>query len=187
MTPKAWKNKGYKTYSDNILHQSKSALASRADFSQLTPTIVKMKPIESYYIRNRGYNISVRETWQKMQTWILSNNIENPTQIALLHDNPTITPLADCQYVACVAKPKKQNIQSERLPKFEIAGGVYAKFDFQGQHGDMLRFIHWVYHEWMIQSEYETTTKPSYVIYHKNNFLEEDKRFDVSFYVSITY
>ncbi|CAA6806740.1 MAG: Transcriptional regulator, AraC family (GyrI domain), partial [uncultured Sulfurovum sp.] len=36
MTPKAWKNQGYKAYSDNILHQSKSALASRADFSELT-------------------------------------------------------------------------------------------------------------------------------------------------------
>ena len=174
MTPKAWRNQGYKDYSDNILHQSKSALASRADFSQLTPSIVKMKPIQSYYIRNKGYNINVKETWQKMQTWILSNDIDNPTQIALLHDNPTITPLADCQYVACVAEPEAQNIKSERLPKFQIAGGVYAKFNFQGRHGDMLRFIHWVHHEWMVKSEYETTTKPSYVIYHKNNFLRED-------------
>jgi AraC family transcriptional regulator len=187
MTPKAWRNKGYKHYSDKILHQSKLALASRADFNHLTPIIVKMPAMESYYIRNKGYNINIRETWQKMQTWILSNNIDNPTQIALLHDNPTITPLADCQYVACVAEPKTQKITSERLPKFQIAGGVYAKFDFHGRHGDMLRFIHWVYHEWLIRSEYETTTKPSYVIYHKNNFLSEDEIFDVSFYVSITY
>ncbi|CAA6821209.1 MAG: AraC family transcriptional regulator [uncultured Sulfurovum sp.] len=122
-----------------------------------------------------------------MKTWILSNNIDNPTQIALLHDNPTITPLADCQYVACVAEPEAKDMKSERLPKFQIAGGVYAKFNFEGIHGDMLKFIHWVHHEWMVKSEYETTTKPSYVIYHKNNFLEEDERFDVSFYVSITY
>ena len=187
MTPKAWRNKGYKLYADNILHQSKSAVASRADFSDLKPSIVKMPAIESYYIRNKGYNVNIRETWQKMQTWILNNDIDNPTQIALLHDNPTITPLADCQYVACVADPAGEKIKNQRLPKFQIAGGVYAKFDFQGKHGDMLPFIHWVYHDWMVKSEYETTTKPSYVIYHQNNFLREDNRFDVSFYVSITY
>lgn len=187
MTPKAWKNEGYKQFSDHILHQSKLALASKADFSHLTPIIVKMPDIKSYYIRNKGYNINIRETWQKLQTWILSNNINDPTQIALLHDNPAVTPLADCQYVACVAEPDSQEINNERLPKFKIAGGVYAKFDFKGIHGDMLRFIHWVYHEWLVKSEYETTTKPSYVVYHKNNFLREDEIFDVSFYISITF
>lgn len=187
MTPKTWRNGGYKRYSQQILQQSRSAMLSKADFSAFVPTIVKMPAIESYYIRHKGYDINIKETWQKMQTWILSNNIENPTQIALLHDNPTITPLAECHYVACVAAPPAQEIMSERLPKFKIAGGVYAKFDFQGKHGDMLRFIHWVYHEWLVKSEYETTTNPSYAIFHKNKFLNEDEMFDTSFYVSITY
>lgn len=187
MTPKSWRNEGHKSYSQEILKQSKSAMRSRAVFSDLQPTIVKMSPIESYYIRNQGYNINVKETWQKMQTWILSNGIENATQIALLHDNPTITPLAECQYVACVAVLEGQKVVSERLPKFEISGGVYAKFDLQGKQGDKLRFIHWVYHEWLVKSEYETTTKPSYVVYRKNRYLSEDETFDISFYISITY
>jgi AraC family transcriptional regulator len=187
MTPKAWRKGGYKLYSHKILQQSEKAMRSQADFSSLTPTIVKMPAIESYYIRNQGYDINVKETWQKMQTWILSNHIEEYTQIALLHDNPTITPLAECQYIACVSTPKEQVISSQRLPKFKISDGVYAKFDLQGKHGDMLKFIHWVYHEWLVKSEYETTTKPSYVIYRKNNFLSEDGEFDISFYVSITF
>lgn len=188
MTPKAWRNEGYKRYAEKILRQSKRALASnRTDFGTITPTIEKRAPIESYYIRNKGYNVNVKETWQKIQTWLLSNDIENPTQIALLHDNPAITPLTECQYVACIQTPKEQKIHSQRLPKFQIAGGVYARFDFEGGKGDMLRFIHWVYHEWLVKSEYETTTNPPYVIYHKNNFLSEDERFDVSFYISITY
>lgn len=185
MTPKEWRGGGYKQYSGRILRQSKTAMASKADFSKLTPTIVKMPSIESYYIRNKGYNVNVKETWQKMQTWILSNNIENYQQIALLHDNPTITPLAECQYIACVSTPQK--VLSERLPKFKISDGVYAKFDLQGKHGDMLRFIHWVYHEWLLKSEYETTTKPSYAVYKKNNFLSEDEEFEISFYVSIKF
>jgi AraC family transcriptional regulator len=187
MTPKAWRQGGYKRYSNEILKQSKNALHSQADFSALIPTIVKMPSIESYYIRNQGYNTNVKETWQKMQTWILSHHIEDPVQIALLHDNPTITPLAECQYIACVSTPKEEKITSQRLPKFKISDGVYAKFDLQGKHGDMLKFIHWVYHEWLVKSDYETSTKPSYVIYRKNNFLSEDGEFDISFYVSITF
>ncbi|UFH59538.1 AraC family transcriptional regulator [Sulfurovum mangrovi] len=187
MTPKAWRQGGYKCYSNEILRQSKNAMRSQADFSAMTPTIVKMPSIESYYIRNRGYDVNVKETWQKMQTWILSHDIRESTQIALLHDNPTITPLAECQYIACVTTPKEEKVNSQRLPKFKISDGVYAKFDLQGKHGDMLKFIHWVYHEWLVKSDYETTTKPSYVIYKKNNFLSEDDEFDISFYVSITY
>lgn len=185
MSPKAWRNGGHKIYSYQILQQSQSALESKADFSHLTPTIVKMPPIESYYIRNKGYNINIKETWQKLQTWILTNNIKEYRQIALLHDNPTITALFECQYIACVST--EQMKLGSRLPKFNIADGVYAKFDISGRHGDLLKFIHWVYHEWLLGSEYETTTKPPYVIYHKNNFLSDDGEFDASFYLSIKF
>ena len=187
MTPKQWRNSGYKEYSYKILQQSKTAIKSTANFSNLSPTIVKMPEIKAYYIRNRGYDTNVKETWQKLQTLILNKNIKNYTQIALLHDNPTTTSLNDCQYIACIKTDEKKEMLSKRVPKFKISEGVYAKFDLKGQHGDMLKFIRWVYHEWLIKSEYETTTKPSYAIYHKNNFLSEDNRFDISFYVSIRY
>jgi len=187
MTPKQWKDKGYKEYSTKILQQSKSALNSNADFSKMTPTIVKMPSLDSFYIRNKGYNKNIKNTWQKLQTLILNNNLKNYKQIALLHDNPTITPLNECQYIACIVPEKKSDLNSHRLPKFKISEGVYAKFDLEGVHGDMLKFIHWVYHEWLVNSEYETTTKPSYAVYNKNNFLSEDNRFDMSFYVSIKF
>lgn len=187
MTPKAWKSGGYKTYSNQILQQSKTAMESDADFSTLTPTIVKMPIFESYYIRNRGYNVNIKQAWQKLHTWILNHDISEYKQIALFHDNPTITPLDECQYIACVVVEKEENIPNDRLPKFKISDGVYAKFDLQGKQGDILKMIHWVYHEWLPASEYETTTKPSYVIYRKNNFLSEDNTFDLSFYVSVKF
>lgn len=187
MSPKQWRNSGYKEYSFKILQQSKRAMRSTADFSKLSPTIVKMPEIECYYIRNRGYNVNVKETWQKLQTLILNNNIKNYKQIALLHDNPTTTPLTECQYIACIQTDEKKEVLSQRVPKFKISNGVYAKFDLKGQHGDMLKFIRWVYHEWLVNSEYETTTKPSYAVYHKNNFLSEDNVFEISFYVSIKF
>lgn len=186
MSPKEWKSDGYKIYSKNILHQSKSAINSRAKFNHLSPSIVKMPEIDSFYIRNQGYNVNIKETWQKLQTWVLSNDIKDYRQIALLHDNPIITPLNECQYIACI-NVRNTNIVSDKLPKFSISDGVYARFDFQGKHGDMLKFIYWVYYKWLIKNGYEATTKPSYVIYNKNNFLSKDNEFDVSFYVSISF
>lgn len=187
MTPKEWKNGGYKEYSGQIIKQSAKARKSTAIFDHIEPTIVKMPLMQSYYIRHSGYNDEIKSTWQKLQTWIFSNDIKEYKQIALFHDNPTITPLHECQYVACVVVEEKKEIKSERLPKFNISEGIYAKFDLQGKHGDLLKFIHWVYHEWLPKSEYETTTKPPYVIYRKNNYLPDNGEFDISFYLSIRF
>jgi len=129
----------------------------------------------------------MKHIWQKLQTWVFSNRITHFKQIALFHDNPTITPLSECQYVACIVPEDEQKIDSDRLPQFNVASGVYAKFDLKGEAGDLLKFTHWVYHEWLPQSEYETTTKPSYAIYHKNQYLTDGNDFDLSFYLSIAY
>ena len=186
MTPKEWRKGGYKEYSHSILEQSANAKESTANFDDIEPSIVKMPEFKSYYIRHRGYNSEIKQTWQKLQTWIFTNNIKDYMQIALFHDNPTLTPLNECQYVACVVTEEKVT-ENERLPKFKISDGVYAKFDVKGQKGDLLKFIHWVYHEWLPKSEYETTTKPPYAIYKKNKYLSDDNEFDMSFYLSIKY
>ena len=186
-SPKRWRHGGYKTYSDRILKQSEKAMESTADFGGMEPTIVKMPAMESYYIRHKGYDTKIRQTWQKLQTWALGHNLTDYTQIALFHDNPTITPLGECQYIACIKEGKGAKVESDRLPKFKISEGIYARFDLQGKQGDILKFIHWVYHEWLPENGYETTTKPSYAIYRKNNFLSEDGEFDLSFYVSVNF
>ena len=187
MTPKAWKNGGYKEYSHHILEQSPRAMLSTAHFENLEPSIVKMPEFKSYYIRHRGYNAQIKQTWQKLQTWVFNNNLTNFQFIALFHDNPTLTPLDECEYVACVVTDEKELVKSERLPKFIISKGVYAKFDLSGKYGDILKFIHWVYHEWLPNSQYETTTKPSYAVYKKNNYLRDDNEFEMSFYMSIKF
>lgn len=187
MTPKQWKQGGYKEYSKMILKQSATAINSTANFEDIVPTIVKMPTLSAYYIRHQGYDKTIKETWQKIYTWIATNDIKNYQQIALHHDNPAITPLKECQYIACVVCDENLKIASNRLPKFKIANGVYAKFDIKGRYGDVLKFIRWVYHIWLPNSGYETTTKPSYAIYHKNHFLSEDETFEISFYVSVVY
>ena len=186
-TPKEWKKGEYKKYSAKIIAESQHPiLNSTADFSEVVPEVVHVPPITAYYIRNQGYTKSIKQTWQKLQTWILSNDIKDYQQIALYHDNPSITPHDECQYIACI-KTDKEGLENGRLPSFTIFGGTYAKFDVQGVQGDLLKLITWIYLEWLPQSGYETTTRPSYAIHKKNHFLSKDGEFDISFYVSIQY
>lgn len=187
MTPKQWRNGGYKIYSKNIILQSPFATKSTAVFSNLEPTIIKLDEQECYYIRHQGYDKSIKKAWLKLYTWILSNDLQDYQQIGLYHDNPTITPLHSCQYIACVAPNPKLNFVTDKLPKFNIAAGVYAKFDITGVYGDVLNFIRWAYHEWLPRSGCETTTKPSFTVYRKNHFLSEDGSFDLSFYLPIRF
>lgn len=185
MTPKQWRKEGYKGFSKDILKTSKAALSSQIDFSNLTPKIVKVSPKKLYYIRHKGYNKSIKESWQKIQTWLLCNDIKNYTQIGIHHDNPTITLLKECRYIACIALDEE--IKKSSLPSFYLPQSVYARFDFSGKYGDILKFMHWVYFEWLIDSGYETTTNPSFVIYEKNHFLEDDENFRVQYHIPIKY
>ena len=187
MTPTKWRNGGYKVYSNTIIEESAQAKQSNAKFDNLEPSIVKMPQIEAYYIRHNGNNDQIRQTWQKLQSWTYSNNIENYQHVALFHDNPAITPLDECQYVACIKVDDTDMAQNDRLPKFKIFGGTYAKFDIKGRDGDFLKFMHWLYSEWLPSSDYETTTKPQYAIYKRNKYLSDDNLFELSFYLSIKF
>jgi len=185
MSPKQWRSGGYNSYSDKIINASPSASISSADFTNIEPTIVRMPPMNAYYIRHKGYDKSIKQTWQKLYTWVLSNDIVNYKQVGLHHDNPSITPLADCRYIACIVPDKAP--ASSLLPMLTIPGGVYAKFVLTGVYGDVLKLLQWIYLEWIPSCDYETTTNPAYAIYEKNHFLSEDEAFILTYYVPVRY
>jgi AraC family transcriptional regulator len=187
MTPKVWRAGGYKEYSNKILSGSLTASISNADFSYLRPKIVKTDSKIAYYIRHRGYNRDVTSIWQKMQAWIYTNEIDQYEEIGLYHDNPIITPLDSCNYVACIVPKERKQLTNTNLPTTEIYGGIYATFEVEGRYGDILKLIQWVYHQWLPDSGYETTTKPSYTIFKKNHFLSDDDLFSVTYYVPVRY
>ena len=187
MTPKEWKNGGYKEYSTSNVKKFYET-NNEVDFSNIEPSIEKMPQIETYYIRHQGYDKSIKKVWQKLQTWIYTNEIDNYKQIALHHDNPIITPLNECQYIATVSiDTHKKKIENLSLSKLIIPKGIYAKFSLKGKYGDVIKLIQWVYHSWLIESGYETTTNPSYTIYHKNHFLSSDEEFELDFYLPIKF
>jgi AraC family transcriptional regulator len=187
VSPKVWRNGAYIKYSNSILRASNISTKSTINFSTLSATIVNMPEIKSYYIRNNGYINNVKETWQKLYTLILNYKIKTYKMVALLHDNPTITDLDNCQYIACIITDEQEVMLTQRLPKFKISDGVYAKFDIQGSGEDILHFMQWVHHDWLVDSGYETTTKPSFIVYHKNSYLNNESTFDISYYLSVKF
>lgn len=185
MTPKDWKNGGYKEYSNKIVEEITNQ-NENINLFDITPTIVKMPEMKGYYIRHQGYDKSIKKTWQKLQTWIYTNDIKEYKQLALHHDNPIITPLKECGYIAIVTL-ENDDLKDVTLPSLIIPKGIYAKFSLSGKYGDVIKLIQWVYHYWLIDSGYETTTNPSYTIYHKNHFLSEDEEFVLDYYLPIKY
>ena len=63
MTPKEWKNGGYKEYSNKIIE--KISISNDLDFSNIEPTIVKMPQMRGYYIRHKGYDKSIKKNMGK--------------------------------------------------------------------------------------------------------------------------
>ncbi|MCF6206153.1 MAG: AraC family transcriptional regulator [Sulfurovum sp.] len=183
MTPKRWKNGGYATYSNRLMHNIPPVSGITPPYETIDPIIVKQPSIQAYYIRDRGYGKQIKHSWQKIQTLIYTHDLSDYTLISLFHDNPAITPLHECHHVAAIATSTDKSIP---LPSFHIAKGVYVRFALQGNKGDLLRFIQWVYHTWLPQSGYETTTKPPYAMYRKNHHLSDDGLFDMDFYLSVT-
>ena len=186
-TPRGWKNGGYKEYSNKILSTSQTASISKADFSYLEPKIVKTQAKTAYYIRQKGYNYKVMQAWQKMMAWVYTNNIEEYEQIGIYHDNPIITKLDDCSYVACIVPKDNSSLKNTSLPYFNLQSTICASFEVEGKYGDILKLIQWVYHHWLPDSGYETTTMPSYTIFDKNHFLSEDGLFKCTYFVPVRY
>jgi len=186
-TPKLWRNGGYKKYSNKILNSSQSASLSDANFSYLEPKIIKTQRKKAYYIRQKGYNEKATQTWQKLMAWVYTNDIKKYEQIALYHDNPIITPLEECYYVACIALDEDKILQNTNLPSFYISEMLCATFEVEGKFGDILKLIQWVYHHWLPMSGFETTTFPSYSIFEENHFLNEDGHFKIKYFVPVRY
>lgn len=183
-TPKQWRNGAYKIYSDKILKNSllKSSLPK---FDASKVRIVKTLTRDIYYIRQKGYILEeAKQKWLQLQAWVYTNELEDYEEIGIYHDNPTITPHNKCFYTAAISLKNKAKLLHTNLPCNTLKKGLYAAFDITGGKKDEVAwFVKWAYHTWLIQSGFETTTEPSFVIMHKNHFLEDE--IDATFYLPI--
>jgi len=188
MTPTQWRMGGYRTYAGGIVDAEAVPAGVEGDVQateELEARIVRRGDLRAYYLRHRGYGPEIRRTWQKIQAWIYSNDIDKYQTIGIYHDNPVITPLDRCDYVAAVHVEEGAVPARTSLPSFVIPGGLYAVFDVEGAYGDILRLMRRIYHGWLPESGYETTTLPAYTVFEANHFLEEDGRYRGAFYLPI--
>jgi AraC family transcriptional regulator len=184
-TPKVWKNGASLSFSEKILEGSSSENLDR-DFSGCIPKIVKSGPVYAAYIRHRGYDISIKNSWNRLRAWSIENSIpEDSRNIGFHHDNPTITPLDECAYIAAIEVKKGMQLHGS-VAYFEIPASLCAVFHIQGKYGDVLHFMRYVYQIWLPESGFEAKTLPPYASYQKNHFLDESDEFDIEFYLPIS-
>ncbi|MGE4294624.1 MAG: GyrI-like domain-containing protein [Campylobacterales bacterium] len=186
MSPSVWRQGGFEFYAAQIMQTSEAASRSQADFSALEPKLIKLPPRHAYYLRHRGYNRGIAKTWERLLAWAIDRNLPSGLpQIGLHHDNPVITPLSECGYVAAI-EVQSPVANPGSLGYFEIPGGLYAVFEATGVYGDVLRLMRRVYHGWLPASGYEAKALPAYALYRRNHFVDPDGYFDLSFHVPVS-
>ncbi|MFA6192802.1 MAG: AraC family transcriptional regulator [Sulfurimonas sp.] len=184
-TPGGWRGGAYLVYSQMILSSSQSTDTSKREFTGLIPKIVKTKSIKVAYIRHKGYNRSIKNAWNRLYAWCIENRIpKNARQIGLYHDNPTITPLEECAYIAAVELIDETAFYGNTA-YLEIPSSLCAVFEIKGKYGEIPNFMQYVYHIWLPNSGFEAKTEPPYAIYKKNHFLNESEEFELEFYLPI--
>ena len=185
MTPTQWRKGGYLDFSKENIRYSDNAPRIESDFTGVKPVIVKMPAIHVAYIRHRGYNRSIADTWRRLYAYALKNGLEKARQIGLHHDNPSIVPLDECAYVAAVEIPENFEV-SGSVFSFVIPASLCARFTVQGRYGEVPNLIRYIFHTWLPGSGFEAKTLPPYAVYRKNHFLERDERFDLDFYLPVS-
>lgn len=176
-SPTKWRDGAYKKFSKELLNE----FPTNRDYSIIEPKIEVCKEIKCAYIRHKGYNKSIKQTWQKLKAIAYEKNIKEYQEIALYHDNPTITLLENCSYVACITiNEEHKDISTLIFPE-----SLCAVFHLEGVYGDILNFIRYVYHFWLPDSGYQAKTIPPYAIHHKNLFTTDLNSFSIDLYIPI--
>lgn len=178
-TPKEWKKDGYKKFSSKIIKSYESLEIKE----KIEPTIKVCEKIKCLYIRHKGYNEDIKYTWQRLISLAHELKIENPIQIGIQHDNPTITHKNEASYIACI---KIDEQKFKNLPILELPSTTCAIFTLKGKYGDVLKYMSYIYNEWLPNSGYEAKTIPSYSIYKKNHFINNNEYFELDFHLPIS-
>lgn len=150
-----------------------------------SPEIVMLKPKNVAYVRHKGYGRSIREPWEILKAWAMTEERSMDGQIGLHHSNPAWVPLEECRYVACITIDKPI-VRRGRVNSVLIPGGLHAAFKLQGCYGELLPYILKMYESWLPASPFGVRTTPAFALYHKNQFLLHDDAFDLTFYLPIS-
>ncbi|GLO62905.1 transcription regulator [Vibrio sp. MACH09] len=138
------------------------------------------------YVRHTGYGRSIKQAWDLLLAWAKSEGRSSRSQFGLHHSNPAWVDLQQCRYVACIAIDKpiyKRGI----INQFTIPGGLHAVFRLTGKYGELLPQLSLILEHWLPASGFKMQTTPAYAHYLKNHFIEHDEKFEIDFYLPISF
>ncbi|MDD1796126.1 AraC family transcriptional regulator [Enterovibrio makurazakiensis] len=150
------------------------------------PKIVEVPERFAAYVRHVGYNRSIKNAWRILMAWADSEGRDPSIQFGLHHSNPAWVELDKCRYVACIAIDKPLKVRGV-VNQLVVPGGLHAVFPLQGVYGELLPQISKVLEHWLPASGFKLGSTPAYVHYHANHFMEEDERFELDFYLPISF
>ncbi|OEE79469.1 AraC family transcriptional regulator [Enterovibrio norvegicus FF-162] len=157
-----------------------------ADLKLPSPKIVEVPERFAAYVRHVGYDRSIKNTWRILHAWASSEGRDFSQQFGLHHSNPAWVELDKCRYVACIAIDAPIKVRGV-VNQLVVPGGLHAVFRLQGVYGELLPQISKVLEQWLPASGFKLGSTPAYVHYHQNHFLDEQERFELDFYLPISF
>jgi len=159
------------------------ALTLKTDF----PYKIRELPTRKVaYVRHRGYDKSIKLAWQKLIAWASTQGIDYSQQFGLHHSNPTIVPLQDCRYVACIGITESVLARGP-VNVLKIPGGLHAIFQLSGSYGDLLMQLEHILVSWLPASGLKMLPTPAYVQYHKNHFIAKDACYELELCLPVSF
>lgn len=138
------------------------------------------------YKVHQGYDRTIKQVWNQLQAWALSESIQPLAQLAILHSDPALISLKECIYTACLEVqghvPIKKGLHLKILP-----GGLYARFSLKGRYGELLPMINAIMQKWLPSSGLKLGLGDDYLVYHQNQFQNVREVFDVDYYLPVRH
>ncbi|MEZ8025824.1 AraC family transcriptional regulator [Enterovibrio norvegicus] len=150
------------------------------------PKVVEVPERLAAYVRHVGYSRSISNAWLILKAWANAEGRPFETQFGLHHSNPAWVELDKCRYVACIGIDKPIKLRGV-VNQLVIPGGLHAVFRLTGIYGELLPQISMVLEKWLPASGFKLRSTPAYVHYHENHFLKADERFELDFYLPISF
>ncbi|MCF7967384.1 MAG: AraC family transcriptional regulator [Methylobacter tundripaludum] len=132
-----------------------------------------------------GYeSASLFKTWDKLIAWACSYGIEDEKQerFAFCHDNPAITPIEKCRYIAAVVVSPDARIV-EPFSKVIIPSGKYAVAHYKGTPEGTSNFHMSLYSNWFPHSGFEPDGLP--LMEHYLNDVRKDGYVEMEVYIKL--
>lgn len=149
------------------------------------PKIVELEPQAVAYIRHQGYDRNIGMTWQRLLAWARAEQRPHSLHIGLHHSNPTLVPLEDCRYVACIGIDAPM-LKRGQVSTLQVPGGLHACFAVTGRYGELLPYISKVCTDWLPRSGFKMRATPIFAKYLKNHFIRADEQFEVELYIPLS-